>query len=321
MIELRHISKHFGAKTAVDDLSLTVEEGSTFVFLGTSGCGKTTTLKMINRLIEPDSGEIFFEGEDIRRQAPELLRRKMGYVLQNIGLFPHYTVRQNIAVVPQLLHWDEAKITERSEVLLEKFNLAPEQFLDKYPDELSGGQQQRVGFVRALMADPPVILMDEPLGALDPITRKQIQKEFKLLDELKGKTIVLVTHDISEAFELGDQICLMDAGKIKQIGTPLELLQHPADEFVAAFFEDNRLTYQMKTTRLSDLMETGFLTERVEDYIDSDRVVFDALSLFSNDDSGRINVYDSDSDKFFRLSKMELMEAFFKKVARNGRPD
>lgn len=244
MIVVKNISKHFNNKVAVTNVSFTVNEGETLILLGTSGCGKTTTLKMINRLIEPSAGEILVNGTNILTGPPEHLRRSIGYVLQNNGLFPHYTVAQNIAVVPHLLKWPKSKIEERTKELLLKLQL-PFSVLHAYPNQLSGGQQQRVGLARALAADPPILLMDEPFGALDPITRTDIRKEFSQLDELKRKTIVMVTHDIQEAFELGNHICLMSQGQIMQIGTPATLLFNPANSFVHAFFNHQRFQLQL----------------------------------------------------------------------------
>ena len=214
MIKIQGISKSFGQSKAVDQISFTVAEGETLVLLGKSGCGKTTTLRMLNRLTEPSSGLIELNGNDISKEKPEILRRGIGYVLQHHGLFPHYTVAENIAIVPRLLKWEKEKIRQRSAELLEKLKMPLSEFKDCYPAELSGGQQQRVGLARALMVSPPVLLMDEPFGALDPLTRTSIRKEFNQLDELKSKTIVMVTHDIQEAFEMADRICLMDQGKI-----------------------------------------------------------------------------------------------------------
>ncbi|GAB2970724.1 hypothetical protein GCM10027049_00200 [Mucilaginibacter puniceus] len=245
MIKAVQLSKLFGNIKAVDDISFEVKEGENLVLLGTSGCGKTTTLKMINRLIEPGSGEIYIDGKNILQQPPEELRRCIGYVLQNNGLFPHYSVAENIAIVPQLLNWDKARIDKRVSELIEKLHLSAE-YLNKYPNQLSGGQQQRVGLARALVADPPVLLMDEPFGALDNVTRSKIHDEFKGLDELKRKTIMMVTHDVQEAFELGDRICLMDKGKIIQSGTPAELLFTPANAFVKEFLKDQRLQLEFK---------------------------------------------------------------------------
>jgi len=207
---------------------------------------------MINRLIEPDKGQIFIAGKDIRERDIHDLRRQIGFVMQHAGLFPHYTVARNIAVVPELLKWEKKTISLRTAELLHKLNLG-EEILQRYPHELSGGQQQRVGIARALIADSPILLMDEPFGALDNITKADIHAEFRSLEEIRSKTIILVTHDVSEAFELGQLICLMDKGKIVQIGTPKELLYRPANEFVANFFAENRLLLEYKVTTLQEL--------------------------------------------------------------------
>ena len=252
MIKAEHLAKHFGQTKAVDGISFEVSEHENLVLLGTSGCGKTTTLKMINRLIEPSSGSIFIDGKNITEQSPELLRLGIGYVLQNNGLFPHYTVAENIAIVPRLLKWDQTRIKKRTSELLEKLHLSDE-YLNVYPHELSGGQQQRVGLARALVADPPVLLMDEPFGALDNVTRAKIHTEFKGLDELRSKTIIMVTHDVQEAFELGDRICLMDKGKIVQNGTPAELLFNPANTFVTEFLQGQQLLLEFKSIRFRDV--------------------------------------------------------------------
>ena len=255
MIAVKNLSKHFGKVKAVDDISLAVAEGENLVLLGTSGCGKTTTLKMINRLIEPTNGNISVNGQSIYEQAPELLRRSIGYVFQNNGLFPHYTVAENMAVVPQLLGWDKTRIQNRINELIVKLHLQKEQ-LQAYPNQLSGGQQQRVGLARALMANPPVLLMDEPFGALDPVTRFNIRYEFKQLDELKRKTIIMVTHDVQEAFELGDRICLMDKGRIVHTGTPAELLFKPANSFVKQFLKEQRLQLEFKAVTVMDVWDS-----------------------------------------------------------------
>ncbi|WP_316838628.1 ABC transporter ATP-binding protein [Pedobacter gandavensis] len=254
MIELSAVSKRFGDTQAVKEVSFTVLEGETMVILGTSGCGKTTTLKMINRLIEPDSGNINILGQSATDEQPEILRRKIGYVMQNIGLFPHYTVAQNIAVVPKLLNWSEEKIQEKTHELLGKLRLAPD-CLPLFPHELSGGQQQRVGLARALVADPAILLMDEPFGALDNVTRSKIHVEFKELEALKRKTIVMVTHDVQEAFDLADRICLMNKGEVVQIGTAKDLLYRPANDFVRQFLDGARLTLEFKSVSIKDLWE------------------------------------------------------------------
>lgn len=254
MISLENVVKDFGKTTAVDNISFEVKEGENVVLLGTSGCGKTTTLRMINRLTEASSGKITVAGKNIKEIPPEELRRNIGYVLQHNGLFPHYTIAENIGIVPQLLKWPQQKITNRISELLEQVHL-PESILHLYPQQLSGGQQQRIGLARALAADPPVLLMDEPFGALDAITRNNITKEFSRLEVLKNKTIVLVTHDIREAFELGDRILLMDKGKIIQQGKPTELLFHPEKQFVSDFFSTEKMQLELNSVFLKDIFQ------------------------------------------------------------------
>jgi osmoprotectant transport system ATP-binding protein len=248
MIAVRNITKTFGAHKAVDNVSFEVKEGETIVFLGTSGCGKTTLLKMINRLLEPDCGEILIDGRNVADRRPEELRRGIGYVIQNYGLFPHYTIEENIGTVPRLLAWEKAVIAKRVTTLMEKLQLPPAEYRSIYPAQLSGGQQQRVGIARALAADPPILLMDEPFGALDPITRSSVRKDFRELDELKAKTIILVTHDIQEAFDLADRIFLLDKGRIIQQGTPDELLFKPAGDYTRQFLQEQQ--FQLEAGRI-----------------------------------------------------------------------
>lgn len=312
MIVAEHLRKDFGKTAAVDDISFEVKEGETLVFLGTSGCGKTTTLKMINRLTEPSGGRISVNGKDVLEQNPNELRRGIGYVLQNNGLFPHYSVAENMAIVPKLLKWDQQKIKERTNTLLEKLHL-PENYLNLYPNELSGGQQQRVGLARALMADPPVLLMDEAFGALDPITRASIRKEFKNLDEFKRKTIMMVTHDVQEAFEMADRICLMDTGKIKQIGTPAELLFKPADTFVSSFLDNQRLQLELKAVSLNDLWEqlASFTGKKSETEITSESSVWETVSLLQQNNLTEISIHQPETNSRKQTSPQELMNAFF----------
>ena len=235
MIEFQHVHKSFGGAAAVQDLSLKIPKGEFTVLIGGSGSGKSTTLKMINRLVEHDSGRILFQGEEIRSFKPEDIRRRMGYAIQSIGLFPHWTVEKNIATVPELLNWPAARIRDRVTELLELLDLAPATYRGRYPHQLSGGQQQRVGVARALAVDPEVLLMDEPFGALDPVTRSTLQKEMLRIHKTSGKTIVLVTHDIDEALSLATRIVLLQDGQIVQVGSPTELLTHPANDFVTDF--------------------------------------------------------------------------------------
>ncbi|MBC6419853.1 MAG: ATP-binding cassette domain-containing protein [Prochloron sp. SP5CPC1] len=254
MIEAINLTKKYEEVTAVDHVSFQVAEGETLGLIGTSGCGKTTTLKMLNRLLEPSSGRILVQGKDIRKDKPERLRQGIGYVIQNGGLFPHYTVAENIAVVPRLLKWKEKRISGSTHKLLEMVGLPPSEFSQRYPQELSGGQQQRVGLARALAADPPIVLLDEPFGALDQITRGQIQQEFKQLESWLKKTMVLVTHDVFEAVTLCDRICLMNQGRIEQIGTPKELIFQPHNDFVRNFFSSNLFQLELHVTCLEDLI-------------------------------------------------------------------
>ncbi|EOC0121884.1 ABC transporter ATP-binding protein [Cronobacter sakazakii] len=258
MIEFKQVSKFYNGGAAVKDLSLTFAEGAFSVLIGTSGSGKSTTLKMINRLVEHDAGEIRFAGEEIRQFSPEALRRRMGYAIQSVGLFPHWTVAQNVATVPQLLKWPKARIQTRVDELLALLGLAPDAFRDRYPHQLSGGQQQRVGVARALAADPEVLLMDEPFGALDPVTRSALQQEMRRIHQLLGRTIVLVTHDIDEALGLAEHLVLMDNGEVVQQGTPLALLTAPHNDFVRDFFGRSELGVRLLSLKqVGDFIEPG----------------------------------------------------------------
>jgi osmoprotectant transport system ATP-binding protein len=238
MIRLDRVSKTFPGHPApaVSNLSLDVRTGEIVVLLGPSGCGKTTTLRLINRLIEPSGGRIFLNGEDVTRVNPDQLRRRIGYVIQQVGLFPHMTIADNIGLVPRTLGWDSKRILARLDELLDLVGLEPRIYRDRYPKQLSGGQQQRVGVARALAADPPAMLMDEPFGAIDPITRERLQDEFLNLQAKIRKTVVLVTHDVSEAVKLGDRIAVLaEQAHVAQYDTPAAILAEPADEFVASF--------------------------------------------------------------------------------------
>ena len=257
MLVVRELSKTFGATTAVDRVSFRLDAGQTLALIGTSGSGKTTILKMLNRLIEPTSGTIALNGQDIREQSLTDLRRNMGYVIQDTGLFPHYTIAENIGLVPGLLGWDRPTIRKRTEELMDLLALPAAHYARKYPHQLSGGQQQRAGLARALAARPPIILMDEPFGALDPITRKDIRAEFMQLEELSEKTTILVTHDVEEAFDMGDLICVLDRGRVQQLGTPRDILFQPANDFIRDFIADKRTQLQWQLTRLQDVLAFG----------------------------------------------------------------
>lgn len=322
MIKVDKVSKYFGGVKAVDGVSFEVEEQENLILLGTSGCGKTTTLKMINRLIEPTQGSIYIHGKNIMEQQPEILRRGIGYVLQNNGLFPHYTVAQNIAVVPTLLKWDKQKTEKRTAELMEKLHLDAS-YLNIYPNELSGGQQQRIGLARALVSDPPVLLMDEPFGALDNVTRSKIHAEFKALDELKRKTIIMVTHDVQEAFELGDRICLMDKGKIIQSGTPAQLLFDPVNDFVKEFLKEQRLLLGFKTITVRSLWHLLPSDEEIKE-VGPGILVSDKDNLWAVLERAtflkpkRLHVLDLENKEAKTVSFESLMSAFYQSQKRNS---
>jgi osmoprotectant transport system ATP-binding protein len=256
MIRLEHLTKTYPgqARPAVDDLSLDVHEGEIVVLVGPSGCGKTTTMKMINRIIEPTSGRIVLDGEDVTDADPDQLRRRIGYVIQQIGLFPHRTIAENIGTVPRVLGWDKRRIAERVDELLETVGMDPSVYRGRYPKELSGGQRQRVGVARALSADPDVMLMDEPFGAIDPITRDRLQNEFLRLQAEVRKTIVFVTHDIDEAIKMGDRIAILREGsEVVQYDTPETILTAPADDFVSDFIGSGASLKRLNLSRVRDI--------------------------------------------------------------------
>ncbi|MFK0086751.1 betaine/proline/choline family ABC transporter ATP-binding protein [Pseudomonas sp. NPDC090755] len=261
MIELQNLSKTFHANgkdvKAVDSISLTVNEGEICVFLGPSGCGKSTTLKMINRLITPTSGKVLINGEDTTGLDEVTLRRRIGYVIQQIGLFPNMTIEENITVVPRLLGWDKHKCHERARELMSMIKLEPKQYLQRYPRELSGGQQQRIGVIRALAAEAPLLLMDEPFGAVDPINREMIQNEFFEMQRALNKTVIMVSHDIDEAIKLGDKIAIFRAGKLIQIDHPDTLLAHPADDFVSHFVGQDSTLKRLLLVRAEDAADNA----------------------------------------------------------------
>ena len=270
-VEFRHVTKRYDPRAkntpgAVNDLSLTVPAGKICVLVGPSGCGKTTSLKMVNRLIEPTSGQILIDGVDIATREATELRREIGYVIQQVGLFPHQTIGQNVATVPRLLGWPQARLCERADELLGLVGLDAALYRDRYPSQLSGGERQRVGVARALAADPPIMLMDEPFGAVDPIVRERLQNEFLRLQEELAKTILFVTHDIDEAIKMGDLVAVFQTGGIlAQFGSPLEILAAPASEFVARFVGQDRGLKRLSLLRVSDVPLQPAVTARPGD--------------------------------------------------------
>jgi osmoprotectant transport system ATP-binding protein len=293
VITLERVTKRYSGTevVAVNDVSLHVPEGVTVALIGPSGCGKTTTMRMINRLVEPTTGKILVNGENVAHVDPVQLRRHIGYVIQQVGLFPHMTIAQNIAAVPKLLRWNAARITRRTEELLHLVGLEPGQVLDRYPAQLSGGQRQRVGVARALAADPPVLLMDEPFGALDPVARGLIQAEFRQILRRVRKTVVLVTHDLDEAARLSDRIAIMNAGRIVQYDTPNAVLSRPADAFVETFVGVDRALVRLGLFTAKDAM-TPMLPSVNTGVIALDGSLRDALALMVSANSDLLGVVD-----------------------------
>ncbi|MFM1993499.1 MAG: hypothetical protein RL537_188 [Actinomycetota bacterium] len=283
LIELTNVSKVYPGteEPAVENFSMTVQPGELVMLVGPSGCGKTTTMKMINRIIEPSSGTIKIDGRDILSLDQNELRRGIGYVIQQIGLFPHMTVAENIATVPKLLGWDKNKIEARVKEMLDVVQLDPSVFAERYPRQLSGGQQQRVGVARALSADPPVMLMDEPFGATDPITREKLQAEFQRLQASIGKSIVFVTHDFEEAIKLGDRIAVLSKrSKIEQFDTPANILKNPANDYVSSFIGEGAALKRLALMPVSEALESNKLDTQVK--LDSNqnlRVALDSILL------------------------------------------
>jgi osmoprotectant transport system ATP-binding protein len=280
MIEITALTKRFpgAAHTAVDKLTLSIPEGAVCVLIGPSGCGKTTTMRIINRMIEPDEGTITVNGRNVMDVDPVTLRRHIGYVIQQIGLFPHWSIADNVATVPKLLGWDERRIAARVDELLALVGMEPSQYRGRFPRELSGGQKQRVGVARALAADPPVMLMDEPFGAIDPITRTHLQDEFlRILRDLK-KTIVFVTHDIDEAIRMGDRIAIMKDGALVQYDTPETILAAPANAFVEAFVGADRALKRLALVPASAVAVATSAAPATAPTIDGDASLRDALA-------------------------------------------
>ena len=293
---MREVTKRYtrGGRPAVDRLSLTASAGEVCVLIGPSGCGKTTALKMINRLIEPTEGEILIDGHSVRERNPARLRREIGYVIQQVGLLPHLTVFGNVATVPRLLGWEKERIRVRVRELLELIGLDPDEFSGRYPAQLSGGQQQRVGLARALAGDPPVMLMDEPFSAVDPITRERLQNDFLRLHRAVPKTVVFVSHDIDEAVKMADRIAVMREGRLVQYAPPSDLLANPADEFVADFVGADRALKSLSLTRVEEielipppLVRVGEPVEQVRGRIERRELVPVADHLLVADADGR----------------------------------
>jgi len=294
MITFEHVARRYGDVIAVHDLTLEIPSREIVIFVGPSGCGKTTSLKMINRLVEPSSGTISIDGRDTRTYDINELRRSIGYVIQQVGLFPHYTVAENVATVPRLAGWDKQRIASRVEELLELVGLPPAQYAKRLPAELSGGERQRVGVARALGADPNILLMDEPFGAIDPIARVRLQNELLRLQKVVAKTIVFVTHDIDEAIKIGDRVALFSQGGVlEQYATPAELLAHPASKFVEGFLGEGRLVRRLsliivRDIKLSDINGAAAPTITV----DAGATLRDALDAVLRAEDGRVLVLD-----------------------------
>src|SRR2546421_4099476 len=298
MIRLERVTKRFpGGQVAVRELTIEFKTGQLTMLVGPSGCGKTTTLKMINRLIEPSEGRIFHDEQDVTHVDPVVLRLRMGYVIQNVGLFPHMSIADNVATVPRLLRWDKERIRRRVNDLLELVGLDPKEFGHRYPHQLSGGQRQRVGFARALGADPPVLLMDEPFGAVDRITRERLQNEFVRIQRSVRKTVVFVTHDIDEAVKLGDRICLLEAeAHIAQYDTPGEILAHPASAYVNEFLGHDRLLKRMAVTPIDpqSLEREAAPASGGEARLTSANTLSEAFELLLETGRAALPVYDGD---------------------------
>jgi osmoprotectant transport system ATP-binding protein len=291
VIVFDHVAKHYGATVAVRDLSLQIADGEIVVLVGPSGCGKTTTLKMINRLVEPTSGTISIDGRDTRSYDVNALRRTIGYVIQQVGLFPHLTVAENVATVPRLLGWERRRIAARVDELLDLVGLPATQYARRLPSELSGGERQRVGVARALGADPPVMLMDEPFGAIDPISRDRLQDELLRLQGVVRKTIVFVTHDIEEAIRIGDRVALFEVGGVlAQYASPAELLARPASPFVSSFLGEGRLVRRLGLIRLADVALPPPNGAQFSERLDAAASLRDALDAVLRSADGRVGV-------------------------------
>jgi osmoprotectant transport system ATP-binding protein len=297
VITFDRVSKRYGDAQAVRELSLEIPSGEIVIFVGPSGCGKTTSLKMINRLIEPTSGVISIDGLDTATVDVNQLRRSIGYVIQQIGLFPHYTVAENVATVPRLAGWDKKRIADRVEELLDLVDLPAAQYEKRLPAELSGGERQRVGVARALAIDPNILLMDEPFGAIDPIARERLQNELLRLQQVVRKTIVFVTHDIDEAIRLGDRVALFSLGGVlQQYATPAELLAHPASDFVTDFLGEGRMVRRLSLIKVRDVALARLNGKQAPaETVDAGASLRDALDAVLRADDGRVRVMEGDT--------------------------
>ncbi|MBP2170039.1 osmoprotectant transport system ATP-binding protein [Erwinia toletana] len=307
MIKLENITKIYPGTTqkALYNLTLEIPEGSTTALIGPSGCGKTTALRLINRLEDATEGRVWVNGEDITTVDPVQLRRHIGYVIQNVGLFPHMHVADNIATVPRLLGWDRRKTDARIDELLHLVGLDPARDRQRYPAELSGGQRQRVGVARALAADPPVMLMDEPFGAIDPLVRGRLQLEFKQILQRVKKTVVIVTHDLDEAIKMGDRIAIMRSGKLCQYDTPAAILSHPADDFVTAFIGNDAALKLLALTAVSEAM-TPVAQSAFSLAVKADASLKEVLSLMLAHDAPGVKVTDDHHQLLGELNRQQL---------------
>jgi osmoprotectant transport system ATP-binding protein len=309
-LELRSVRKQYrgAARPAIEELTLTVPAGEVCVLVGPSGCGKTTAMRLVNRMIELTSGEILLDGVSVTARKPAELRREIGYVIQQIGLFPHHTIADNVATVPHLLGWEKERVASRVQELLALVSLPPE-LADRYPAQLSGGQRQRVGVARALAADPPLLLMDEPFGAIDPISRARLQDELLRLQARVKKTIVFVTHDIDEAIKLGDRIAILrEGGVLAQYAPPDELLAAPADDFVARFVGVDRGLKRLALSRLADVELLPVNGDRAAGTVSAQTSLRDAASLILADGNRPLTVLDADGRAIGRVS-LELISS------------
>ncbi|MDJ1635129.1 ABC transporter ATP-binding protein [Rhizobium rhizogenes] len=310
MIRLDHVTKNYegSERHAVDTLELEIETGTTVALIGPSGCGKTTTMRMINRLETPTRGRVLVNGRDVAETDQKQLRRSIGYVIQQVGLFPHMTIERNVATVPRLLGWDKARTDRRIDELLDLVGLDPAIMRRRLPHELSGGQRQRVGFARALAADPAIMLMDEPFGAIDPITRVRLQDEFRQILKKVSKTVVIITHDIDEAIKMGDRIAIMRDGRLLQYDTPEAILARPANDFVESFLGPDRAIKRLSLIEVASVM-TRPATEVSAASISPSASLHDALALILADDLQGLDVKAESGERVGYLSREAVLSA------------